>query len=121
MCDQSLIERLILDWLCHGETCKASETIALTLLGAEPKVIYLRNGHNCHPASSDDFRRCYLLMQTLPDAGLIRRLSVLEHTAWPRLIRAWGTLCTLYEEERSQDEYPRLQAMLDALTQAEAA
>ena len=115
------LQQLILEWFSHGEKCKASEAIALTLLGAEPATIYWRNGLNCHPTSSDDFRRCYLLMQTLPDTSLITRLSVLELTVWPRLIRAWGTLCTLYEEERHQDEYPRLQAMLDELTQAEAA
>lgn len=115
------LEHLILEWFHHGEKCNASEAIALTLIGAEPKVIYWRNGSDCHPVSSDDFRRCYLLMQTLPDASLITRLNALHRTAWPHIVRAWGTLSTLYEEERQQDESPRLQAMLNELTQAEAA
>lgn len=112
-------EKAILHWLCTGEKGVSSETMALILLGANVEQVKSRWLFN-HPEDPDDFRRCHLFLESVPGAReQLHKLKPISDT-WARLVDNWDRLTELYEEEKHQDQAPKLFAMLqDIETEAQ--
>ena len=88
-------------WLENGERGTSSETILSFLCGEllpyKPDVI--ASNFYAHPCDPDDFRRCYMLIQTIPEwRKELYKLMVLS-TQWHNIIENWDKLCWLLEEQ----------------------
>ena len=82
-------------WLANGERGVSSETMFEVLayrriLGGLP---------GCHPCDPDDFRRCYLLLKTVPEwKHQLNRLRTLS-PVWSKLVDNWDKLTELLEDQ----------------------
>lgn len=82
-------------WLTYGEHGTSSKTM----------FKYLNNGYHfqiqneSHPYDPDDFRRCYLLLKSVPQfrAKLGRMKSVSRQ--WSNLVDSWDKLTEMLEEQ----------------------
>lgn len=93
--DQRLTEKQKADWwLEHGERGVSSETIFQTIDGR----IILEH-EKCHPLDPDDFRRCYLLLKTIPEWK--DKLYMMEKVSpvWSELVDNWDRLSEILEEQ----------------------
>lgn len=85
----------ILNWLANGKTEISSKTIAFKMLDIE-------YSEPCHPHDPDDFRRCMLLLEEVPEIILhfdkMREVSPI----WDRLVDRWSELQKTLKEEMSQ-------------------
>ncbi len=81
-------------WLRNGDRGISSETIFSELY----LPVRAKNNY-CHPLDPDDFRRCYLLIQMVPEwrAKLSKMKEVSE--AWSRLVDNWDKLTEMLEEQ----------------------
>ncbi|MDH5573543.1 MAG: hypothetical protein OEY89_17395 [Gammaproteobacteria bacterium] len=116
------LDQDILRWMCNGEKDIPSTAIALTLLGAEPRIVNARCiGRHNWPQDPNEFRCSHLLLETVPEARKqLHKVKALSPT-WANIIDHWAKLTELYEEEKLQGESPKLHAMLEQLTQRKAA
>ena len=80
--DTEHLKPAVLEWFANGETGVSSKTIACTIVGIHCEDID-------HPYDPDDFRRCYLLLQRIPE--LKEHLDKLREISdtWDRLIDRW--------------------------------
>jgi hypothetical protein len=80
-------------WLQNGERGISSETMFEALSGR------LIGARGWTPSDPDDFRRCYLLLQAVPEwksqLDMLRPLS----TAWSNLVDNWDKLTVMLEEQ----------------------
>ncbi|MFA5297855.1 MAG: hypothetical protein WC389_06560 [Lutibacter sp.] len=84
-------------WLSQGERGISSETMFTVLAGDDnwclPKHRY------SYPCDPDDFRRCYLLLKTIPEwkpeLYKLKRLS----PVWSKLVDNWDKLTEMLEEQ----------------------
>jgi hypothetical protein len=93
--DKSLSVRAKEDfWLKHGEHGSSSMTIFENLAQrAMPKY------HQNHPLDPDDFRRCYLLLNTIPEwKTRLPELKTLS-PVWSKLVDNWDKLTEMLEEQ----------------------
>lgn len=93
--DQSKsIEEKMDFWLNQGERGMSAEVIFQNLSG---KYIGLNFPH--HPHDPDDFRRCYDLLETIPEwkerIGELHKLS----PVWKKLVDNWDKLTLMLEEQ----------------------
>jgi hypothetical protein len=81
-------------WLNHGERGISSETMFEILGNTNLDVRY-----RIHPIDPDDFRRCYLLLETIPewkgDLDKLRNLS----PVWSNLVDNWNKLTEMLKEQ----------------------
>lgn len=85
-----LIEEKALWWLQNGERGMSSEAMCFCLMG-KPM------GNVSHPYDPDDFKRCYKLLQAVPEwKDQLHRLKTLS-PAWSKLVDNWGRLTEMYE------------------------
>lgn len=80
-------------WWENGERGVSSEIMWYVLQGRpNPR-------HGSHPLDPDDFRRCYLLIKTVPEWK--DRLPFLKplSTAWSNLVDNWDKLTEMLEEQ----------------------
>lgn len=82
-------------WLRHGERGVSSDTIFGRLTG-----LYLV-GHwgETHPLDPDDFRRCRLLVEGVPEFRERLGEMAAASPTWAALVGAWDELCALMDEE----------------------
>lgn len=93
--DQSLTEKEKANWwLMFGERGVSSETIFQTIFGGQ---ILQRGG--CHPLDPDDFRRCYLLLQAIPEWKSKLHLMKVVSPVWEKLVDNWDVLTEMLEEQ----------------------
>lgn len=93
--DQSLTERQKADWwLRNGERGISSETIFQTIDGR----ITLRD-EKCHPRDPGDFRRCYLLLETIPEWKAKLHLMKKVSPVWEKIVDNWAKLTEMLEEQ----------------------
>jgi hypothetical protein len=80
-------------WLAAGERGASAESIVSHLTGMPG----LRSGY--HPLDLDDFRRCRLLLQRVPELNprLSEMVSVSRH--WACLMPRWHDICAKMDEE----------------------
>jgi hypothetical protein len=81
-------------WLEKGERGASSEAIFNVLSNVHNGDYPLRD----HPHDPDDFKRCYNLLQIIPEwrQDLYRMKDVSK--TWNRLVDNWDTLTEMYEE-----------------------
>lgn len=92
--DQRLTEKQKAEWwLEHGERGISSKTIFQTIDGR--KILEYHKG--CHPSDPDDFRRCYLLLKTIPEWK--EKLYMMKEVSpvWEKLVENWDRLSELLE------------------------
>lgn len=80
-------------WIANGETGSSSKTMWNCLLGNKDFPVN-------HPYDPDDFKRCYKLLEAVPewkDKRYLIRMKPLSK-AWSNLIDNWNTLTEMYEE-----------------------
>ena len=89
---KSLNEKMIF-WLSQGERGTSSNTIFQTLSGQNIKAWM------SHPCDPDDFRRCYLLLKTIPEwkADLYKLKEI--SPVWSKLVDNWDKLTSMLEEQ----------------------
>jgi len=93
--DQSLTEYQKANWwLLHGERGVSSETIFQKIDG---RIILKHEG--CHPLDPDDFRRCYLLLETIPEWKTKLHLMKKVSPVWEKLVDNWDKLTEMLEEQ----------------------
>ena len=94
--NQSLSEKeKALWWLANGERGMSSDAIYARLGQTN---IYATN-HLSHPIDPADFRRCYLLLKTVPEwrKKLQKMKSVSD--VWANLVDNWDRLTEMLEEQ----------------------
>jgi hypothetical protein len=81
-------------WLKHGEHGNSSMTIFENLSQRA-----MPHYHQCHPLDPDDFRRCYLLLNTIPEwKTRLPELKTLS-PVWSKLVDNWDKLTEMLEEQ----------------------
>lgn len=98
-------------WWQNGERGQSSEVIFAVMTGeGVPR-------HRAHPLDPDDFRRCYLLLITLPEwrenMAFLKPIS----PAWNNLVDRWDELTAMLEEmmagEKSTAMYDLMQKLIN--------
>lgn len=82
-------------WLSNGERGVSSETIFEVITGQK----ILRHFNRCTPSDPDDFRRCYLLLKTIPEWKNKLYLLKAESKVWSNLVDNWDKLTEMLEEQ----------------------
>lgn len=78
-------------WIANGETGMSSKTMWNCLLGNKKFPIN-------HPYDPDDFKRCYKLLQTVPEwKPQLEKLKPLSKE-WSNLVDNWDKLTEMYEQ-----------------------
>lgn len=90
--DQSMsIEKKANFWLTNGEHGMSSMAMCRALMDNPIS--------KSHPYDPDDFRRCYLLLKTVPEWKLeLHKVAALS-PEWSNLVNIWDTLTALLEEQ----------------------
>jgi len=82
-------------WIENGEQGTSSKTMVKYL--STSIEYYVK--HECHPHDPDDFRRCHLLMEAVPQfKSKIRRMKSVSKT-WSNLIDNWDKLTKMLKSE----------------------
>jgi hypothetical protein len=82
-------------WLGLGERGVSSNTIVQTLTG----IPALGDWTPSHPHDADDFRRCRLLLEQVPElVPLLPRMADAS-TQWSRLVNGWDVICDAMDAE----------------------
>lgn len=77
-------------WLINGETGASSKAMLNCMLGNVYRVDY--------PRDPDDFKRCYKLLEVIPEwKSQLDRLKSMS-TAWAKLVDNWDKLTQMYEQ-----------------------
>lgn len=92
-----------IEWLAVGQRGLSSEAIFYRLTGHPPKDRV--NKH--HPHDADDFRRCRMLLEHVPE--LKPRISEMSDVSpeWAALVRYWDQLCVTLDLEMPDWESPK--------------
>ncbi|MBQ3170359.1 MAG: hypothetical protein IJB53_00325 [Mailhella sp.] len=119
MKDKLPIEWRIKIWLQMGERGISSNTICFVLCGLSG--LELEDGFSGYsigsiPYDPDDFRRCYELLDLIPEWK--DRLSEVakRYPQWKPLVGRWSDLEALYEAEAPSGKAPKLYALMRELT-----
>lgn len=85
-------------WLINGEQGTSSKTMFKYLGNTD-----ITKGYECHPYDPDDFKRCYKLLQAVPQwkSELHKMKSV--STAWSNLVDNWDKLTEMYEQNEKEE------------------
>ena len=80
-------------WLANGERGTSSATIYSVL----SNDLLLDRDRFSHPYDIDDFRRCYLLLQAIPEfKPMMSQLKSIS-AVWSRLVDNWDELTKMFE------------------------
>ena len=90
-------------WLAHGERGISSETMFTHLTG----VNALRGDRKDHPYDPDDFRRCRLLLEAVPDLQPLLPKMADVSPAWAGLVEAWANICATMDRETPNWRNPK--------------
>jgi len=85
-------------WINNGETGSSSKTMWNCFLGNTNFSIN-------HPYDPDDFKRCYKLLQAIPEwktSQYMNKLSQLS-TPWKNLVENWDKLTEMYEQNVKEE------------------
>ena len=120
------IEQRVILWFLTGETGISSKTICYALSGLhlctyikkEDEILYSQSSRNWSvPHDPSDFRRCYLLLEFIPE-WRSRLPEVAERfPKWKPFVDAWDELESLYKEEINNPDgrAPKLYARMREL------
>lgn len=98
MGDACLVPRSAADWMLNGEHGVSSDTIFAVMIGATTPT---RRAFGNWPHDPDDFRRCLLLIERVPEwnsrIGEMAKLG----KEWAAVAAHWDEWSALFEEERA--------------------
>ena len=98
-------------WLHHGERGMSSDVMYKVLSGDHDND-RTRRSHPCDPS---DFRRCYQLLQTIPewraDLGKMKKVS----TVWSNLVDNWVKLGEMLAEQMETKKSNGLYELMESL------
>ena len=104
------------DWILHGERGASSETVFTILTG----VRLIEKSKYQAPSNADDFRRCRLLLESVP--GLTEKLKVMScvSPAWGDLVEQWNKISSLMDSEapewrKGKGNVPRTSNMIKSV------
>lgn len=102
-------------WMDHGEVGTSSLTIASVLDKGGSGRLAAHKDRRGVPHDPDDFRRCQLLLNLIPEwrEQLWRVARV--HPEWGPLVENWPELEALYREELPSGQAPKLYARMSEL------
>lgn len=82
-------------WLASGERGISSNTMFKHLTGVDA----LSGDRGSHPWDTDDFRRCRLLLEQVPE--LVQKMHLMRNVSkqWEDLLYLWADVCTAMDEE----------------------
>lgn len=85
-------------WLLNGERGTSSETMFKYLDGRD-----ITKGRMSHPLDPDDFKRCYKLLQAVPQWK--SKLYQMRHVSpvWDKLVDNWDKLTEMYERNVKEE------------------
>lgn len=90
------VKQKAFDWLQNGETGLSSKTMWFCFMGEEIK-------RPSHPYDPGDFKRCYKLLQAVPEWKLqLHNLKPLSKE-WSNLVDNWDQLTDMYEQNKKED------------------
>lgn len=102
--DKAEMRKKIAEWFIDGEVGSSSKALACIYLGGIPKSVLW------HPLDPNDFRRCILFLDILPEAdrvSLIKTMGELNKR-WYVISENWETLTALWKEEKGKRTAPKL-------------
>lgn len=80
-------------WLINGEHGISSETMFKYLDGRD-----ITRGKECTPSDPDDFKRCYKLLQAVPQwKSQLHKMKAVS-PVWEKLVDNWDKLTEMYEQ-----------------------
>lgn len=95
----------------NGERGASSEFMWTVLFYYERKII-----KGPHPSDPDDFRRCYLLLQTVPEWKEKLHLMKGVSEVWSKLVDHWDTLTAMLEKEMvTETNWPEMYDLMKKL------
>ena len=104
----SEIDENLIQWLANGERGLSSETIATKLSGINCMGPFDSKKFGWSPSDPDDFRRCLLLLEQVPEFK--ERLHEMKEVSelWGKLVDNWDEFDKLYYEEWDTGKCPKL-------------
>jgi len=104
----------VLNWFAQGEIGVSSKTMACTVIGMTLDDTW--SAYENHPSDPDDFRRCLLFLEAVPEArSHFNKISKLS-PVWERLVDSWDVLESLLKEEMSKgNKAPKTYEMMKNL------
>ena len=89
-------------WAENGEHGMSSKTM-FNHLTKNLQVRRLKNDYPCTPSDPDDFKRCYKLLQAVPQwKARLNELKTIS-TVWEKLVDNWDKLTEMYEQNVRED------------------
>lgn len=84
-------------WIANRETGMSSKTMWNCFMGTEKFSIN-------HPYDPDDFKRCYKLLQVIPEWKSSKYMNMLSKLSrqWKNLVENWDKLTEMYEQNERQ-------------------
>lgn len=97
-----------MQWLAIGERGMSSEAMFEHLTGVKcTKDGSWPTARTAHPYDVDDFRRCRLLLEQVPELqDLLQNMATLS-PEWANLTREWGAICAAMDREAPNWREPR--------------
>lgn len=90
------------NWIAGRDIGISSKTIWAVMMGVESGSGPLGSDV---PHDSDDFGRCYRLLQLIPEWRARLSEVAARHPQWRGVVANWDTLTQLYEEDRHEEIY----------------
>ena len=97
----SAVERA--DWWRNGNGERGSSSEFMWLAFRFDGISRLPTAY-AHPHDPDDFRRCYMLLKTVPEWKEKLHLLKPASEVWHKLVLNWNTLTQMLEEQQSGKE-----------------
>lgn len=89
-------------WAINGEHGISSKTM-FNHLSEKLQVGRLSNSYECTPSDPDDFKRCYKLLQAVPQwKERLCELKTISPT-WEKLVNNWDKLTEMYEQNVKEE------------------
>ncbi len=102
------VDSRLLTWFLRGEVGASSKTLVHFYKGEE-----FRDGDfPTPPFDVSDFRRCYLLVQEVPEIKEVFPLVAERCPAFKGVIENWDAISAAYERERGQGNCPETYRLL---------
>lgn len=108
---KSSVDSRLLTWFLRGEVGASSKTLVHFYKGED-----FRNDSPQGPIDVSDFRRCYLLVQAIPEIKEVFPLVAERVPSFKGVIENWDAISAAYERERGKGRCPKTYQLLkDAL------
>jgi hypothetical protein len=89
-------------WAENGEQGMSSKTM-FNHLSKSLNLRRLKNDYPCTPSDPDDFKRCYKLLQAVPQwKARLNELKTIS-PVWEKLVDNWDKLTSMYEQNVKED------------------